>query len=393
MRQQKLKQIHIEPKDFSNKPYYPGTEEHPFHTINTRDQIVGKIPAPLYPVIFSGIYYLLTDNLLKSTLWAGFILLDLFLLWLLPRLRISFGPATLPMIFLALLRLPFMFLDLPLALSFQIAGTLLVIYGFMIEPQFPVMEEYHIKVRNHDPSSQLRIVHLSDLHMDYFTKCESRVVKKINDLEPDLVLFTGDFFNLSHRDDIQTAKDVQTFFKLIKTKYGIYAVTGSPAIDLEASVKRILEGSGISLILNRTDILEINGKKIELIGLGCSHRPQDDLDRLEKLRVGSEKDIDAKILLYHSPDLAPLIANSGIDLQLSGHTHGGQVQIPFFGPIFAASLYGLKLSQGFYQLNNSLYLIVSRGLGLEGNAAPRIRFLSPPEIGLISLEFTHDNVE
>jgi predicted MPP superfamily phosphohydrolase len=69
------------------------------------------------------------------------------------------------------------------------------------------------------------------------------------------------------------------------------------------------------------------------------------------------------------------------------------VRIPFVGPIFTGSLYGLRFSSGYYQINHGIRLILSRGLGLEGEAAPRVRFLSPPEIGLISIEINQDNVE
>jgi predicted MPP superfamily phosphohydrolase len=83
--------------------------------------------------------------------------------------------------------------------------------------------------------------------------------------------------------------------------------------------------------------------------------------------------------LYHTPDLAPVAAAQGVDLQLSGHTHGGQVRLPFFGALFTSSLYGKKFEAGRYQVG-ALTLYVSRGIGLEGKGAPRARFLCPPEM-------------
>ena len=84
-------------------------------------------------------------------------------------------------------------------------------------------------------------------------------------------------------------------------------------------------------------------------------------------------------MLHHSPDIAPHISDDSIDLQLAGHTHGGQVCLPFFGPLFTGSLYGLKFKSGKYVMNN-LVLYITRGLGMEGLSAPRVRFLCPPEI-------------
>jgi predicted MPP superfamily phosphohydrolase len=88
-----------------------------------------------------------------------------------------------------------------------------------------------------------------------------------------------------------------------------------------------------------------------------------------------------RIFLYHTPDLAPEAAQAGMDLQLSGHTHGGQLRIPFYGALYAASLYGKAFESGRREIGN-LTLYVSRGIGLEGGGAPRMRFNCPPEIVL-----------
>jgi uncharacterized protein len=93
-------------------------------------------------------------------------------------------------------------------------------------------------------------------------------------------------------------------------------------------------------------------------------------------------------LLYHSPDLAPQAAEAGVDLQLSGHTHGGQIRVPFFGAFFTGSLYGKKFEAGRSQIEK-MVLYITRGIGMEGAAAPRIRFLCPPEI--ILWEITSDS--
>lgn len=392
--QQKVKTRHIPAKDFSNRAYFPGTEDHPFHALNTLDQYAGKIPAILYPFLFGGLAYLLTQDTTRSIAFTGFILGDLLILALLPKLKVSFGPPTLPMLFLAIFRFPFMVIfRLPVALGFQIAGTLMVIYGFVIEPQYPKVSNYKVGKSVSGAGGVIKIVHLSDLHMEYLTQAEERAIAAINALQPDLILFTGDFFNLSHRRDEVTNQDIVHFFNRIGGSCAIFAVTGSPAVDPAESLNWILSRTRIQLLNNKSARVEINGKVIKLYGLSCTHRPGEDSQRLSKLLESAPPDGAANILLYHSPDLAPEIADSGIDLQLSGHTHGGQVQIPFLGPIFSASLYGNQLSEGHYWVNDRLNLIVSRGLGLEGNAAPRVRFFSPPEIGIISFEFLQDNVK
>ncbi len=105
--------------------------------------------------------------------------------------------------------------------------------------------------------------------------------------------------------------------------------------------------------------------------------------RLQTLLGAGPRDT-ITLLLYHTPDLAPEAAAAGIDLQLSGHTHGGQVRLPLFGALYAASLYGKRYEVGRLS-EGGLTLYVTRGVGLEGKGAPRVRFLCPPEIVLWEL--------
>jgi len=85
------------------------------------------------------------------------------------------------------------------------------------------------------------------------------------------------------------------------------------------------------------------------------------------------------ILLYHAPDLAPNASTYSFDLQLSGHTHGGQVCLPLYGALYTGSLYKKAFEAGRY-LVNGMTLYVTRGLGMEGAVAPRVRVLCHPEL-------------
>lgn len=213
-------------------------------------------------------------------------------------------------------------------------------------------------------------------------------------MQPDLILFTGDFFNLSNQDDPQTNLDIQRFFNQLHAKHGIFGVTGSPAVDLPESMNRLPEDLGIKLIDDKAKSLIIDSINIRLLGLSCTQQPDPDANRLKQIMSQSvDNHPDVTILLYHAPGIAPRISDWSIDLQLSGHTLGGQVRIPLFDPFFTGSLYGLRFNSGYYQINHGIRLILSRGLGLEDGAAPRVRFLSPPEIGMITITISQDNVE
>ncbi len=89
MRVNKIKAINIQPKDFSGRAFFPGTEEHPFHAINTLNKYTAILPSFLYPLIFAGILFLLTGNWVRTIIYFGFIFTDLFILTLLPKLKVS----------------------------------------------------------------------------------------------------------------------------------------------------------------------------------------------------------------------------------------------------------------------------------------------------------------
>lgn len=395
MNPKKIKTIQVTPQDFSSRTYFPGTPGHPFHTIDKIHAALVKVPFPIFAVVFGGLVFLLDGSLAKPLLITGFVLLDWLLLRFLPVFRISFGPPTLTALILGMMRAPFLLFNFPTAFAFQVLGSLLIVYGFYIEPQFPKVSTYQVKITNEGAKKRtIRIAHLSDLHMEFFTSREARAVAQINALHPDLILFSGDFLNLSYQEDQQSLHDIAHFFNQLKAEYGIFGITGSPSVDIDESISKLIPNLNLTLLSDQIVELTIHQTPIQIIGLACTHQPDRDLKRLEKLfHVINDVEVKTRLLLYHSPDIAPLLGSLPIEIQFSGHTHGGQVQIPFLGPIYTGSLYGYTFSSGHYFVNELHHLIISRGLGLEGEAAPRVRFFSPPEIGLISLEISPHHVK
>jgi len=130
--------------------------------------------------------------------------------------------------------------------------------------------------------------------------------------------------------------------------------------------------------------LPFEGSDLCLIGIQ-SHRNALQRDRavLESLSAQTQPGA-YNLLLYHTPDLAESLSGTGIDLYLAGHTHGGQIRLPFLGALITFSAYGKKYEMGRYTLGETT-LYVSRGLGMEGSGAPRARFLCPPEIVVVDV--------
>jgi predicted MPP superfamily phosphohydrolase len=104
---------------------------------------------------------------------------------------------------------------------------------------------------------------------------------------------------------------------------------------------------------------------------------------LKNLMTGVTRE-DYVLLIYHNPDQAYVASDLGVDLYLTGHTHGGQVRLPLYGALLTSSQFGKTFEQGSYSLGK-MALYVNRGVGMEGSFAPRVRFLAPPEIAVIDL--------
>jgi predicted MPP superfamily phosphohydrolase len=148
-------------------------------------------------------------------------------------------------------------------------------------------------------------------------------------------------------------------------------------VDPPDVFKKIIAETSIQWLDNRQIDIPLSQDKFSVIGLTCTHLPERDFATLNSYYLPDPANMN--FLLYHSPDIAPLTCSAGFDLQLSGHTHGGQVRLPMLGALYAASLYGKKLESGRYLLKK-MTLYVTRGLGMEGGIAPRVRLFCQPEL-------------
>ncbi|MBI5054731.1 MAG: metallophosphoesterase [Chloroflexi bacterium] len=364
-------------KDFSHANYFPGTTGNPFDVVLHVLDRIARLSDAAFAALLILISLLITRGDATTTvIQLTFFLGDWILLDLLPRFNKSFGPAKPPALMLAILRSPFALLPLTFNLPLQIIGTLLVVYGFWIEPHTIHVTHQTLRTPKLKPDQTIRILHLGDIHLERITNREKQLIELCRSLKPDLILYSGDFLNLSYLNDPIAQEQVREVIAQIDAPLGVYCVGGSPAVDLEDLVPSpLLDGAHWRFL--KDEKIEIGDLGLEIVGLVCSHKPFIDSPKLQSLI--SNYQLPFTILLYHSPDLIYEPSDAGIDLQLSGHTHGGQVRLPFFGALFSGSLYGKEFEAGRYQVGGST-LYVSRGIGMEGAGAPRVRFLCPPEI-------------
>jgi len=326
----------------------------------------------------------------------AFVALDAALLAALPRLHLSFGPVQPPLLALAAVRwlaslaaalaslwLPPMW-PLGVLLAFHLILSGLAVYGCVVEP-------FHLTVTRLEVSSPrlaglsrpLRILHLSDLHMERPTPRDERVLALAAELAPDLIVLTGDYLNLSYADDDTAIAHARQWLSRLRAPLGVYAVLGTPEVDLRHRADELFAGTGVRLLRNEQVQVEAGSQAITLVGVTCERDLSVDRAGLDAALRGVP-DGGFTILLYHIPDLMPEAVARGIDLYLTGHTHGGQWRLPGYGAVITSSAYGKRYEMGHY-VEGRTHLYVSRGLGLEGLAAPRARFLCPPEVVLLTL--------
>ena len=377
----------IPPQSFTEVKFFPGTTGNPFdlalHSMNWLVKM-SFIPFALIlaliaflsdiPVLFAPVH-----PLLRGPFLFLFFLADWGLIALLPKTGRSYGPVKPVVLALALLRLPFMFLPYGWNLGFEALGTCLVIYGFYLEPFRLDIHREVFSSPKLPADFYLCVTHLGDLHIERNTRREKQVLRTLEQIKPDLVLFSGDILNLSYLEDDKAQTEAREFLSGLHAPLGVYGVSGSPAVDLPDLFPRLVKETPVQW-LSEQSVHIGPSKNIAVYGLDCSHDPDKDEKVLQKVLADSPMEASTvNILLHHSPDFAPNASQYGFDLMLSGHTHGGQVCLPGYGALFCGSLYKKGFEAGKY-LVNGMTLYVTRGLGMEGAIAPRVRFLCPPEM-------------
>ena len=222
-----------------------------------------------------------------------------------------------------------------------------------------------------------KIAHLSDLHIKEKEPVHERIIDELTKANPDLIVVTGDFIDESENIEI-----CLEFVKRLKAKYGVWAVLGNwehGMGDTDEFVKRLKE-TGINLLVNENRKIKIGEDFLYLAGVDDPFFKKDNLPLAVKgIPLNSKQSLT--ILLAHSPDIFEQAKKYNIPLVLAGHTHGGQVRLPFVGPLYSLTPTMGKYSMGLFKESNS-QMYVNPGIGIS--KIP-FRFFCPPELTIINL--------
>jgi len=233
-----------------------------------------------------------------------------------------------------------------------------------------------------------RIVHISDLHNTEFGLHNKKLIEKIKNAKPDIIVMTGDIIDIYNpKPDVAVSLGEKLVFIA-----PVYFVSGNH--DVKATGREKLfagfKEAGINILRNRSVLLEKDGEKILLAGIDDPKFLDDFMTETDEENtrntIGSilqNEEENFKILLAHRPEMIEIYASFGIDLVFSGHAHGGQINIPLKGGLIAPGQgWFPKYYEGVYEKDNT-QIIVNRGLG---NSAFPFRINNRPEIIITELK-------
>ncbi|ARN56938.1 metallophosphoesterase [Sedimentisphaera salicampi] len=242
------------------------------------------------------------------------------------------------------------------------------VYACFIEPHWLEISRHRIETAKLQNTSY-RIVQITDTHCDRRAVLEERLVSEVRRLKPDIVVFTGDACNIGKYAAKQHFRDI---FNNIDPPLGIYGCEGNWSFD----TRKLFEQAGIDPLFNESRTIEKDGETLQIYGADFQYP---NLERLSKLNEAS-----FRLFLYHSPDLIESIPPGSAELYLAGHTHGGQIALPFYGAIITFSKFGKKYEEGMFE-RAGVQMYVCRGVGLDGGGVIKARFLARPELAVFDI--------
>jgi predicted MPP superfamily phosphohydrolase len=255
-------------------------------------------------------------------------------------------------------------------------------------------EPFDLKVRHHTldrsrgrDSRTLRILHLSDIQVWRVGPYEERIVRAAVEQRPDIILMTGDYVQTRLTPDYwERAAELRDLLRRegFAAPLGIHAVPG----DVDGDGVGLFDGLGVRWLRNESRVIDLpGGRRMTLVGLARdTSRRRGGRSALDVVREAPAGDLF--VVMGHGPDfVSELAGRVPVDLALAGHTHGGQIVLPFFGPPLTLTRLPRRYAAGGLNDYAGVALHVSRGAGMERGSAPQIRFLCPPEICLIEMRY------
>jgi len=252
----------------------------------------------------------------------------------------------------------------------------LVVWGFWWEPGRLVLNEVALELPNWPEGEETRVTLIADLHVGSPRNGKEnlrRVVRRVNETFPDVVLIAGDLtIDNVVGGRFVSPEEIATELAAINATNGVFAALGNHDRWLSAErVTAALTSVGVTVLENQNAAIEVRGNRMWIAGVADYWTGHPSIkDALDG--VGEDEPV---LLFTHNPDLFPEVP-AEVSLTLAGHTHGGQVLVPFVGAINTPSRFGDRYAEG-HVVEDGRHLFVTSGVGTSRIG---VRFRVPPEV-------------
>ncbi len=228
----------------------------------------------------------------------------------------------------------------------------------------------------------LRVGVVTDLQTTAISGYERRALRLLQEEHPDIVFVCGDLFQGTPSQFAANREALRDLFTGLDVPGGVYVVQGDT--DDGPTLAQLFEGTSVTYLWNQVVDIRVGDRTVRIAGLGLG-RGHEGRAALAELAAAPPSTV--RLALTHRPDWITEVPPTpgAVDLMVAGHTHGGQIQLPFVGPLLTLSDVPRAVAAGGLHEVGGTPVYVSHGVGHEQQGAPQVRFLAPPNVGLVRL--------
>jgi predicted MPP superfamily phosphohydrolase len=258
--------------------------------------------------------------------------------------------------------------------------------AYYIEPRLLYVRGHVVDMAGGSAAHTIRILHVTDIQASMIGKHEERALRAGLAYRPDLIVLTGDHVqnDLGRPTEEQAARDFRSLMERMgfAAPLGVFAVNGDTGPECNA----VFVGTSVQCLVDDTAVVSVPDiGRITITGLSTARGRGRDPAWLGRL-LSAEPDAQYRIVISHAPDFIDSLPRP-VDLVLAGHTHGGQVALPFVGPIRTGTRLPRRFAGDLHDFEGTP-LHVSRGVGIERAFTIPVRFLCPPEVCVLDLRLS-----
>lgn len=257
-------------------------------------------------------------------------------------------------------------------------------YASFVEPERLVVERAEVRLPpERAGSAPVRVGIIADLQFERLGDHEREAVDRLMAERPDVILLAGDYHQANSRAFARELPGLRRLLARLNAHGGVYAVQGDcEGVD---EARSVMAGTGVRLLVDELARVRVRDRRLTVAGVARDYWKAPAARVMRDLESAPGRG-DIRILLAHRPDAVLRLApRSRVDLTVAGHTHGGQLQLPLYGPPHIASRVPREVGAGGLHDLRARRIYVSRGVGVERGQAPRLRLGAPPEVAVLTL--------